>query len=329
VAYRVGLATLGALMGFIADAAIEKLLFPRVSIVGVHGITIVAVAALTFFVQRYAVTPHHDAVLDTKPQPVMSEDANRLLLPLLATMREGILIVNSRLDVILYNDAATDIVRLPIEEGRQEAGAQPNELSRSGLVLASSSRVESVRGEGSSKLVSQRPRLIDATRDPAINDTFRRVLDKRKAVEIRVELIGRTPRTYHLRVTPLDDDFAAGVFFDITELEHLERVRREFFANLSHELRTPLTAILAYAETLEAGGFDDTQNSKRFVEKLHKHANRMSKLIADISDLSAIESGKIHLALEPVRLSGIVADMIALTEARLQVRPRSAVPRFH
>jgi two-component system phosphate regulon sensor histidine kinase PhoR len=109
---------------------------------------------------------------------------------------------------------------------------------------------------------------------------------------------------------------AVGVFFDISQLERLERVRREFFANLSHELRTPLTAILAYADTLEAGGFDDPQNSKRFIEKLQKHATRMSKLISDISDLSAIESGEIHLALEPIRLRGAVADIIALAEAR-------------
>lgn len=269
------------------------------------------------------VTPHRDALLEGNRQPDMSEDANRLLLPLLATMREGILIVNSRLEIILYNDAAADIVRLPIEEGQPGAGSQQNEFSQTGLALASNSRDESAGGEGSSRLVSQRPRLIDATRDPSINDAFRQVLDQRTSVEISVELIGRTPRMFHLRVTPLGDALAAGVFFDITELERLERVRREFFANLSHELRTPLTAILAYAETLEAVGFDDPLNSKRFVEKLHKHAIRMSKLITDISDLSAIESGNIHLALEPVRLRGVIADMIALTEARRQDCPVS------
>jgi two-component system phosphate regulon sensor histidine kinase PhoR len=171
--------------------------------------------------------------------------------------------------------------------------------------------------------VGQGPRLSDATRDPAINDAFRQVLDQRTAVEIRVELIGRVPRIYHLRVTPLAPDLAAGVFFDITELERLERIRREFFANLSHELRTPLTAILAYADTLESGGFEDQQNSKRFIEKLHKHATRMSKLINDISDLSAIESGNIHLSLEPLRLRATIADIIALAEARRQDRPVS------
>ena len=317
IAYRVGLAALGALIIFVIDETIGKPLFPRVSIITVHVISISVVAALTFLVLCCAV-PHRDALLETRRQPDMSEDANRLLLPLLATMREGILIVNSRLDIILYNDAATNIVRLPVKEGQSVVGTGRADNSNSGLIVALAS------GPAHAGVsVGQRPRLIDATRDPAINDAFRQVLDQRTSVEIRVELIGRIPRIYHLRVSPLDADLAAGVFFDITELERLERIRREFFANLSHELRTPLTAVLAYADTLEAGGCDDPQNAKRFIGKLHKHATRMSKLITDISDLSAIESGSIHLALEPLRLHSIIADVIAFAEARRRDFPVS------
>lgn len=235
----------------------------------------------------------------------MSQDINQLLLPLLAAMREGILIVNSNFEIILYNEAATNIVRLQSAEGGL---IQPH---------AAGVRLDIVPHPATSPQAPP-PRLIDATRDPAINDAFRQVLEKRNSVEMRVELIGRVPRVYHLRVTPLDTDLAAGIFFDITELERLERVRREFFANLSHELRTPLTAIVAYADTLEAGGLEDQKNSKRFIEKLHKHATRMSKLVTDIADLSAIESGNIHLALEPLKLRSIVADVIALAEARRQ-----------
>jgi two-component system phosphate regulon sensor histidine kinase PhoR len=106
------------------------------------------------------------------------------------------------------------------------------------------------------------------------------------------------------------------VFFDITQLERLERVRREFFANLSHELRTPLTAMLACSETLMAGAIDDAGNRTRFVDTLHKHALRMTELISDISDLSAIESGQIELSLKPLELRRVVADVVALIEAR-------------
>jgi len=317
IAYRVGLAAVVAFVILTIDATVEELLLPRVSVFTDHVISMGLVAALTFIALCYVV-PHRDPTLEPRRQPDMSENATRLLLPLLATMRKGMLIVNSRLDIILYNDAVTGILRLPVKESQSGGGAGRADDSAYGLLVTLAPTPEQAE-----RNVGQQPRLIDATRDPAINDAFRQVLEQRTAVEVRVELIGRVQRIYHLRVTPLDVDLAAGVFFDITELERLERVRREFFANLSHELRTPLTAILAYADTLEAGGFDDPQNSKRFIGKLHKHATRMSKLITDISDLSAIESGNIHLALEPLRLHGIIGEVIALAEARRQDYPVS------
>src|SRR5918911_4042411 len=72
---------------------------------------------------------------------------------------------------------------------------------------------------------------------------------------------------------------AIGVFFDITRLERLERVRQEFLSNVSHELRTPLTAILAFVETLEAGALEDPQHSRQFLAVIRKNAGRMHGLI--------------------------------------------------
>jgi len=126
----------------------------------------------------------------------------------------------------------------------------------------------------------------------------------------------RDQRSFQLNVAPLGGDLVVGVFFDITQLERLERVRREFFANLSHELRTPLTAMLACSETLMEGAIDDPNNRNRFVETLHKHAVRMSELISGISDLSAIESGQFELMLKPAPLRRVVADVVALAESR-------------
>ncbi|MGH9898002.1 MAG: sensor histidine kinase, partial [Pyrinomonadaceae bacterium] len=122
-------------------------------------------------------------------------------------------------------------------------------------------------------------------------------------------------RVFDLRVAPLylteDSKICGviGVFFDITKLERLERVRQEFLSNVSHELRTPLTAILASVETLEGGAIDDDQNNRLFLSVITRNARRMHRLIDDILELSAIESGTIEVKPERVMLSSIVNDV--------------------
>ena len=314
---RVWLMTFAALLIFVVYETIKTLLFPHMSVVSSHVITVLVVALLTFFVSRFALNRYSQALSEIERQTEISEENNRLLSAVLATMREGVVIVNSDTRIVLYNNAAAAIFKLPagqpVETGGRVQSAAGNGTRDSEAAVRSDSL------PGPHRLLppalAQR-RLVDATRDPAINAAFRRALDQKTPVEIRVETADFEGRSFQLNVAPLGPKLAVGVFFDITQLEKLERVRREFFANLSHELRTPLTAILAYSETLLGGAMDDRENNTRFVEKLHKHAARMSELISDISDLSAIESGQVKLTPGPVRLRNIVTEVIALLEAR-------------
>jgi len=290
---RVWVATFAAVLLFAVFEVLKTILFPNISLTNSHIMTVIVAGVTTFFVSRYALSRYGEALKLVERQTVMTEETNRLLSAVLATMREGVLIVDSQMRILLYNDAAARIMRLP-----------SGELSPSSSPLYSAPQS------------SRPPRLVDATRDPAINAAFRSAVEDRTAVETRVETADREARSFQLNVAPLSRDLAVGVFFDISQLERLERVRREFFANLSHELRTPLTAILAYAETLMGGAIDDVENNARFIEKLYKHAARMNELISDISDLAAIESGKVKLATGPVRLRSVVSEVIALAEAR-------------
>ncbi len=315
---RVWLVTFAALLIFVIYEIIKTLMFPHISVITSHVVTVIVVAVMTFFVSRYAFSRYSQALAETQRQTAITEETNRLLAGVLATMREAVVIVDSQMQVALYNDAAAPMFKLPatdagrprartgtaIDEafGEQEPAGRP----RRPIVDASSGVGDSTRAY----------RLTDVTRDPAINTAFRRVLEERTPVELRVEMADREQRSFQLNVAPLGSDLAVGVFFDITQLERLERVRREFFANLSHELRTPLTTMLACSETLMAGAIDDPSNRTRFVETLHRHATRMSELISDISDLSAIESGQVELALKPVRLRRVVADVVALVESQ-------------
>lgn len=318
LARRVWLVTFAALLIFVIYEIIKTVLFPHISVISSHVITVIVVAVMTFFVSRYAFSRYSQALAETQRQTAITEETNRLLAGVLATMREAVVIVDSQMRVALYNDAAAPMFKLPAADaGRPQARTrtaidealdeeEPAERLRRPIIEASSSAGDSTRAY----------RLTDVTRDPAINTAFRSVLEDRTPVELRVEMADRDHRGFQLNVAPLGSDLAVGVFFDITQLERLERVRREFFANLSHELRTPLTAMLACSETLMAGAIDDPGNRSRFVETLHKHATRMSELISDISDLSAIESGQVELSLKPVRLRRVVAEVVALVESR-------------
>lgn len=159
-------------------------------------------------------------------------------------------------------------------------------------------------------------RLTELTRNPIIYNAF---LDALKGVErsgIKVETHGPDKRVFDLRVVPLSAGnppnarAAIGVFFDITRIEKLERVRQEFLSNVSHELRTPLTAILAFVETLQVESEGASDNSHRFLEIIRRNAVRMHTLIDDILQLSAIEAGNVALDVREVELVSLANDVI-------------------
>jgi two-component system, OmpR family, phosphate regulon sensor histidine kinase PhoR len=320
LARRVWLVTFAALLIFVVYEIMKTILFPHISVISSHVITVIVVSVITFFVSRYALGRWGGALSEIQRQTAITDETNRLLGGVLATMREAVVIVDSQMRVALYNDAAARIFRLTgANAGKPGAGSETT-IANATTALAEETSARSqpdVGGASTGDAVSTRAyRLADATRDPAINSAFSRVLEERNPVELQVEMADREGRSFQLNVAPLGSDLAVGIFFDITQLERLERVRREFFANLSHELRTPLTAMLACSETLLGGAMDDPANRTRFIETLHKQATRMNELISDISDLSAIESGQVELTLKPVRLRPVVADVVALLESR-------------
>ncbi len=97
------------------------------------------------------------------------------------------------------------------------------------------------------------------------------------------------------------------VFHDITEVARLEAVRRDFVSNASHELRTPVAAIRGYAETLLDSPELAAADRDSALETIHRHAIRLSNLVADLLDLSAIEGRSLDA--EPSRV-----DVSALAE---------------
>ncbi len=102
------------------------------------------------------------------------------------------------------------------------------------------------------------------------------------------------------------------VFHDISELKRLERVRKDFVANLSHELRTPLSSIKGYVEALIDGAKDHPRQGAEFLEVLRQQTDRLDRLITDLLTLSQIESGQYAWRQEPVRLDEITRHTVVL-----------------
>ncbi|HET8644376.1 MAG TPA: ATP-binding protein, partial [Vicinamibacteria bacterium] len=107
---------------------------------------------------------------------------------------------------------------------------------------------------------------------------------------------------------------AVATFHDVTERRRLERVRRDFVANASHELRTPLTSIRGFVEALEDGAVDEPATARRFLGKIRTHAERMASLVADLLELSRLESGERAAVVERVLPADVAEDAVASLE---------------
>ena len=159
--------------------------------------------------------------------------------------------------------------------------------------------------------------LAEVVRDPSVFRELEAALPPGGEIrEILLHLPG-PGRSFELRVSPLtgnSPDEPSGtliLFFDVTRLEALERVRREFVADVSHELRTPLTSIKAFVENLIEERLTDQQESLRFLDIVRKHADRMGALIDDLTDLSLIETGAVALDLDTVDAAEIARDVVS------------------
>ncbi len=123
------------------------------------------------------------------------------------------------------------------------------------------------------------------------------------------------------RLSPVAGGGVVAVLHDITDLRRLETMRRDFVANVSHELRTPVAAIQGYAETLVDAAERDPARAGEFARVVHRHALRLSRLVADLLDLSRIEAGEQLLRVEPLDVRE------ALARAAEVARPRAEAKR--
>ena len=201
---------------------------------------------------------------------------------ILKTLREGVIIVGEDTRILASNQAAGDAFG---------------------------------RGNGAFEL----KRLSEVIRDLSVHKAFQRALEEEVASEVEFEFLAGEKRNFSVRVSPLELDGekgAVGIFYDLTQIARLEKVRQEFLSNVSHELRTPLTSILAFVETLEDGAIEDEENNRRFLSVIRKNARRMHRLIDDILELSSIEAGNVTVEPKEMNLSALIAEVFTNLSAK-------------
>jgi two-component system phosphate regulon sensor histidine kinase PhoR len=165
--------------------------------------------------------------------------------------------------------------------------------------------------------------LLEMVRDPGLREIMTTVISTGERVERRLTLPGAAARSFEVLAGPLgspDTRGALAILHDVTELERLERVRRDFVANVSHELRTPLASIRGYAETLLDGALEDRDNNRRFVEIILAQATRLSNIASDLLSLSELESTARIVSPQPVSLKSALESALRTVESAARVQ---------
>jgi two-component system phosphate regulon sensor histidine kinase PhoR len=103
---------------------------------------------------------------------------------------------------------------------------------------------------------------------------------------------------------------------DVTNVRKLESVRRDFVANVSHELRTPVAVIRANSETLLAGASKDPVMGPKLTDALHRNAERLARIIADLLDLSRLDAGQYRLDVTPVDVASVAEQSLSAIDKR-------------
>ncbi len=172
--------------------------------------------------------------------------------------------------------------------------------------------------------VPQRAPLLEVVRDAGLLDMLSQVLVSEAPIKQRLLLPAANGHSFEVQAAPLSVSSrwgAIAVLHDITDLERLERVRKDFVANVSHELRTPLAAIRGYAETLLEGALEDPENNRNFVEIIKAQAARLNNIASDLLVLSELESGRAEPAEpEQVSVGSVLESALRTVESEARVR---------
>lgn len=201
---------------------------------------------------------------------------------ILRCMIEGVLVVDSKGHILVINDQAKAMFKVPAD--RDVYGASLLEISRHPDIRFV---VDEVLAHNFNQARYSKEMELDDERWFRVNAAILRDGTS-------------TPRGTIL------------VFHNISDIKRLERVRSDLVANVSHELRTPLTAIRGYVETLLYAPPKEAAERQQFLEIIDRHSERLTRLTEDLLTLSDLESGKAQMTLQPTDAAQLVQRVLEI-----------------
>ena len=152
--------------------------------------------------------------------------------------------------------------------------------------------------------------LIAAFGSAPLDAVSRQAITSGEATSGEADLGHLGSRHFAVDAVPLRAGGLVLFLHDITALRRMERVRRDFVANIGHELRTPLTSIKLLAETLTSGAIDDPATTRDFATQIEREVDHLAQLVDELLDLSMIESGATTLSIEALDPETVVAACV-------------------
>ena len=163
---------------------------------------------------------------------------------------------------------------------------------------------------------------VEAIRHPAIAELVGAALAGKTPQSLELSPPRDTTRTIMARAAAAargSDHGVVLVLHDITDLRRADQIRRDFVANVSHELRTPLTAIRGYVEALSDGDVTE-ENSRRFLDIIERHTDRMERLVKDLLRLARLDAGQETLEISACDSRNLINAVVTELSSALEQR---------
>lgn len=154
--------------------------------------------------------------------------------------------------------------------------------------------------------------FVEVVRNAALIAAFDEALLGRTSAGRTTIGIGNTARRIEIRTFPLTvsrEIAAVALFIDMTAIDRLERIRRDFLDDFAHEVRTPLAGLHSAVESFSSDGLTGEQEEK-LQGIILRQIRRLDRLVQDISELNRIETGEVELLREPTDVHALLADVI-------------------